>query len=97
MGWFGKKSPNAAPNRNRCSGCEHYNGFASDKRTVFCALKVKSTIDVGCGSFTPDKTAACDECIYRNTSLGEYFCSKHDACYDSEQSYCQDYVEKWNI
>lgn len=99
---FWKKKSNPASGKsgrrkNRCSGCHHYNGFASDgSGAVFCALKRKATIDIGCSSFSPDDTASCDECYFRDTSRDDgFFCTKRAVLYGAEQKRCMDYAENW--
>jgi hypothetical protein len=97
MGWFGfgKKEEIQKINKNRCCGCEHYDGFR-DNKFVRCGLKHKATIDAGCSSFTPDVTAGCWDCVYRDRSKERYFCSIHNVRYEDEVKYCHDFAETWN-
>jgi hypothetical protein len=77
---------------NRCSGCEHFNGFY--KKLVNCAKGVKANIEVGCPSFTPDNTASCFSCWY-NADLPRGFslrCVKRNIHYNDAVAYCSDYA-----
>jgi hypothetical protein len=47
--------------KNRCSGCEHYEGEGSNDYAI-CAIKKHAKIDAGCSSFDADSTATCETC-----------------------------------
>jgi len=81
-------------NKNKCSGCEHYDGFNGDN--VRCEIGNKATIDRGCSSFTPDITANCRECFYNQSGMriSDLECSKHGFL-KSQREYCSDYAERW--
>lgn len=80
--------------RNRCSGCEHYNGFVKDN--VQCDLGQRTTIDRGCGQFTPDNTANCYECYFNENGAKSFdiTCSKHGYI-KGQREYCYDYALRW--
>ena len=79
---------------NRCSGCEHYDGFNNDN--VRCSIGVKATIDRGCNRFTPDTTANCYECHYNKSGAKAYDieCSKYGYI-SGQREKCEGYAERW--
>lgn len=83
MGWFfggSKKQGNSSglqkgEYNSRCFGCSHYDGRnkRGDITSVVCKLtnEVKNGV-VGCGSFSPDQSAGCTGCAFKN----EVSCAK---------------------
>lgn len=81
--------------RNRCSGCEHYNGFYKDN--VQCLVGEKVTIDKGCYRFKPDITANCYDCYFNNDKPRAYgiTCSINGFV-KNQKEYCQAYALSWD-
>jgi hypothetical protein len=82
--------------KNRCSGCEHYDGFTSN-HIVRCAIKEKANIANGCGSFSPDSTAECGDCYYNesNPRTFDLTCRYYGKHFGSSKSHCEGYALAW--
>jgi hypothetical protein len=80
---------------NRCSGCEHYDGFNSSNM-VRCSIGVKASISSGCSSFKPDDTANCHECCFNQNGMKSFdiTCSKYGKI-NGQRSRCEGYAERW--
>ena len=80
-------------NKNRCSGCDHYDGALGDR--VLCDIDITATIDKGCANFSPDITAECVECFYnRSNSSLTVKCVKFKSVTEHRQ-YCEGYASTW--
>lgn len=80
--------------KNRCSGCEYYDGFYKD--SVRCDRGVKALISVGCNQFTPDDTANCHTCYYNDHEIKAFdiTCSKYGFI-KGQRKRCDGFAEKW--
>jgi len=81
--------------KNRCSGCEYYDGF--NGKYVKCEIGKTAEISKGCSSFTPDDTATCEDCYYmdKRTASGGYHCRFRNKEYFMPETRCSDYAENW--
>ena len=79
---------------NKCSGCEHYDGFRGD--SVVCGLGIHASLNHGCNKFQPDSTANCETCYFaKRTPLYNIHCSYREKEYKNPIGYCSDYAETW--
>ena len=90
---FGKKKATKEPRKNKCSGCEYFEGISGS--VAICDRGHRGVLyERGCSDFTPDRSASCDDCYYNRGTLADIDCSIHGRL-SSERTYCPDYAINW--
>lgn len=92
--------------KNKCYGCEYYNGDTNG--VVSCDLGYKGINTIsGCDDFTPDSMANCFNCFYKemreqeNSTVSYHYCSVYDVShpfinekFHGLDGYCQGFAKR---